>query len=654
MPPPFVTTHRSGNRSGPRAWEPLLRLLLIALGAWLTGCTAGHASSTQAASSDARTFQRIVNDLASPRMQGRGVGSEGLDLARDYIADEFKTLGLTPAFLAPDGTPRYTQPFQIDLGVRARQQELKLLQPRQTSFEPNQDFSALGFSAQGSFEGEAVFVGYGIVAPEHGYDNYAHLPPEGLRGRVAIAFRYEPMDADGRSLWAGKDGHTGRWTDAATLANKARWAAQHGAVALLVVNPPRYDAGGPLRSAASTALGDASPIPVLHIRGSTFRAILKAAQRNPAAALQAYQERCDQGQDQPDALEGVVLAGSVQLEHPRAAAHNVAGLIPGSGALRDQLIVIGAHYDHLGYGQIGSLADSPALHPGADDNASGVAGLILIAQHLQQQRAASAPNADRRTLLLVTFSGEERGLLGSHYFVEHPGEVATPPGSRIVAMINLDMIGRLRQGELLVMGADTSDRWRPLLDEARSKLKLSLAMRSSGSGLGMSDHTHFYLQDIPVLHLFTGMHPDYHRPSDTADKINATGGAVIARIAAQVAQRLLTDPQPPRFTPVESESDPHAAAGPLHQGEAMLGILPDYATLDGRQGAEVAGVIPGSPAQHAGLQQGDLIIGWAGRPVRNVRDLTQHLADSQPGQRIELRLRRGSQEITLQVTLGQR
>lgn len=635
-----------------RPLRPLLRPAPRLLFALLLVMAAPAAAGRDASPADAEAFARIVADLAAPEMEGRGVGSAGLDRARDYLIDRFRSLNLQPAFIDGRGERRYTQPSEVSLGVRAERQSLTMHTPGDAgamAFDPGHAFNALGFSGEGRFSGPAVFVGYGVVSPERGYDSYAGLPPDGLRGKVAIAFRYEPMNARGRSRWAER----GQWSEAAALTEKAARAAEHGAAALLIIDPPAQE-GTTLRTTAGSALGDTADIPVLHARRSVLERVLEAAGRDTASAIRAYQSRANDGELTPDPLEGVTLTGEVDLEHPAATIHNVGGLLPGRGPLADEVIVVGAHYDHLGRGEIGSLAPDQRgeIHHGADDNASGVAGLVLLAQRLKQW-ADATPDAARRAVAFVAFSGEERGLLGSTYLVNHPDELAFP-FERVVAMVNLDMIGRLRNDDLWVFGLDTGEGMADIFHDANAGLGLDLqdAATSHAIGGGASDHAVFFLQRIPSVHLFTGVHEDYHRPSDTADKINAAGGARVVELAARVMDRLMTEPQAPRFDADAVLDQPPSAA--IGHGGAYLGVMPDYAALDGDAGAAITGVVPGSPAEAAGFQPGDVIVGWGGRPVDNVRDLTERLAESEPGQAVTVTVERGGQRVELNAELGRR
>ncbi len=654
-------------------------------------------SQAQLDPQEVRRFRQIVEHLAHPAMEGRGAGTAGLEKTTAYLVERFQALGLTPAFLI-DGRPTYTQPFEIQLGVSVQQQSLALMpgavgegdeaHPQLTT-QPDQQFSCLGFSANGSFEGPTVFVGYGIVNPEKGYDSYQGVPEQGLEGAVAIAFRYEPLDDSGRSQWAGLDPNTlGPWTQAAGIPQKAQWAAQRGAAALLVVNPPSQDRGD-LKLPQRSITGQRATIPVFHISTALFDRMIRRTGRDPTKVAQAFQQRADRSGGGVEWLAGVRVKGTVKLTHRSATIANVAGFVPGRGRLADQVVVVGAHYDHLGYGEIGSLSRTHAIHPGADDNASGVAGLLLLAQRLcdptqQKDRASDAglaPTADTpcRSVLFVAFTGEERGLLGSSYLMKHLDDLRLPPATPgaapttptpsttqpntsprrlehtdLTAMINYDMIGRMDQAKLHVMGTGSGDRWSQLLDQANQTLGLDL--QTTTQTYGGSDHMSFQVREVPALHFFTGSHEDYHRTTDTPDKINAGGAVAVVALTDVLLGKLRDEPKRLAFTGMPP-SMPHGL-GVGEQGQpgrsAYLGVMPEYTEPGEEAGCGLSGVIPGSPAQAAGLRADDTILTWNGQPVRGARGLSIQLRQSQPGDEVVLEVRRRNKIIQLKATLGQR
>jgi aminopeptidase YwaD len=341
-------------------------------------------------------------------------------------------------------------------------------------------------------------------------------------------------------------------------------------------------------------------------------------------------------------LPGAAATITCTVVRERRETDNVLGFLEGSDPrLREETIVIGAHYDHLGLGGEGSRAreSGPAIHHGADDNASGVAGLIELAEYFGAQRPRPP-----RSLLFAAFSGEELGLLGSAYYVKHP----PVPLEHTVAMINMDMIGRARGSVLTVIGSGTSPAWKELLDAANADLVgahegAPLQLRPSASGFGASDQSSFYARDIPVLFFFTGVHKDYHMPSDTWEKINIVGEARIVRFVAAVIERIAGLPERPRFARAESEGPTMASPG----FGVYLGTIPDYSEQG--EGVTLSGVREGSPAEKGGLRAGDVIVQFGAKTVKNVYDYTYALRDAKAGEPVEVVVLRHGERQTLRV-----
>jgi hypothetical protein len=326
---------------------------------------------------------------------------------------------------------------------------------------------------------------------------------------------------------------------------------------------------------------------------------------------------------------------SASIEPNRGVARNVVGFIPGSDpALRDEVIVIGAHYDHLGYGEVGSLAPEPGdIHPGADDNASGTAAIMELARLLAQNR-----DRLKRSVLVIAFSAEEEGLLGAEYFVQNP----TVPREKIVAMLNFDMVGRMTNNRVSVSGVGTAAEWEGILKAANTE---NLNLQLSQSASGGSDHMPFMRREIPVLFFFTGMHPDYHRPSDTWDKINYEGQAQIVALAERVVYDLASRLERPKFTRPQQPQPQQDA--PRRAFRVRIGLIPSYSE---QEGVLLEGVAPGSPAEQAGLKAGDRIVAVMGQRIRNIEELTSLYDKMEPGKPVEFTIVREGKELKLQVT----
>ncbi|WP_423924450.1 M20/M25/M40 family metallo-hydrolase [Candidatus Palauibacter sp.] len=332
----------------------------------------------------------------------------------------------------------------------------------------------------------------------------------------------------------------------------------------------------------------------------------------------------------------VPLASAAQPHAPPGRGRNVVGLLRGADpALSETVVVIGAHYDHLGLGEFGSTGEAGEIHNGADDNASGVAALLSAA------RALTGGPQPARSVLFIAFTGEELGLIGSSWYTNHPAF----PLERTVAMINLDMVGRLEDGEMIVYGMGTAPEWREIVPAANAGLDIPLAYEESG--FGPSDHTSFYANEIPVLHFFTNVHGDYHRHTDDAEKIDAEGLGLVARLTENVARLVATLPERLAVIPGVGER----TESPRGSG-AWLGTVPDFTPVD--SGVLLAGVTEGSPAEGGGLQRDDILVGLGTHEVADLQGFTDALAAYRPGDEVVLRYLRDGEERETTVRLGDR
>ena len=613
---------------------------------------AGDVPSTPAALTDAAKYKKLVFDLAAPEMDGRGPGTKGIDRARDYLVEEFKALGLLPAFKSGGAEPSFLQPFEISAGIRAKEQLLVLLDKNdKTLLSPvlGEQFGARGFSGDGDVTGPAVFVGYGIIDKAQDYNSYAGLEKEPLKGKVAVAYRFEPVDGDGNPKLI-KGGKAGQWGEASSLVNKAKWAAEQGAAALVVVDPPSQDRDGVLASVAQTQ-GSPASIPVMQVTPDVFRAMLRSAGLGDEAIAKQFEREANDAKTKAKPLDGVQIKVKVDMERVKATIHNIAGVLPGSGKLKDEFVVIGGHYDHLGMGDMGSLSRSnkEQVHHGADDNASGTAGVVLSAMHLTKAAKAADAPTDRRSVLFVLFSGEERGLLGSSHMLRKPEELGLKL-EQMAVMLNMDMTGRMEGNKLIASGGGSGEKFDEIIVEAAKPLNVHI-VSSGGMGIGGSDHQSFHAKNIPAVHFFTGIHSDYHKPSDTADKINIEGGTKTAELVSAITLKLWGNPERVKFVTVRMA---HPAAGGPRGSGAYLGIVPNYASLDAEDGCLIDGTSNGSPAAAAGLKSDDVITMWDKKPVKNLRDLTEMIAQSKAGQEITLKVKRAGKEQEIKVKLGTR
>ncbi|HET8548336.1 MAG TPA: M28 family peptidase [Bryobacteraceae bacterium] len=567
-----------------------------------------------------------VKYLATPELQGRGAGTPGLDKAARYIADQFKRFGLQPA----GENKTWWQNFRVT--TNAKPGANNRLAAASTDVRLNTDYLPLSFSSNGEFSGPAVFAGYGITAPELHYDDYQHLD---VKDRIVLILRYEP-----KHFRKDKAGQERQYTHHAHLVSKAINARNHGARAVILVNgEPDGKQEDRLIRFGSVAGPENAGILILQVRNAVANEWLRAAGKS-LADLQRHIESSSAPASfaLPDTLR---ITAQVNIEREQATVRNVIGYLPGR---TKEYVIIGAHYDHLGLGNESSLAPSQIgqVHPGADDNASGTAGVIELARLLSARR-----NELTRGVLFMTFAGEEIGLLGSSQWVNHP----TLPIENAVAMINMDMIGRVNGAKLYIGGTGTGSTFEAMLKEATRPYNFRIDY--SQDGYSASDHTSFAGKSIPVLFFFSGLHGDYHKPSDTPDKISAVEAAQVLNLVADVATRLSTADARPQF--VKVQAGPH---GTLPSGAGgggygpYFGSIPDFAPVD--KGVKFSDVRPGSPAAKAGLRGGDILVGFGDKPINNLYDFTFALRNSRVGDVVKVRYLRDGKELTTEVTLEER
>jgi aminopeptidase YwaD len=591
---------------------------------WLAAvCTLLAATPSSIGDADAARYLKDVQVLAAPDMEGRGPGTKGIEKASKYIEHRYKSLGLQPA-----GTDGYLQPFTVTTGAKLKSGN-ELVATNGASKQPlkiNQDFEPISFSESGSFTGPVVFVGYGATADEFHYDDYAGVD---VKDKIVLVLRYEP------ETFGIKSGHQGL-THHASLITKSINARNHGAKAMIVVNGKLGDGEEDLLMRFGGVSGpENSGIMLAQVKNAVADSWLTTAGKSLADLQQQINSS-----GKPNSFllpESFRIALKIDIEATRARVNNVLAYLPGK---TNEYIVIGAHYDHLGRGDSNSLAPSQIgqIHPGADDNASGTAGVLELARLF-----APLKGQLDRGILFMSFSGEELGLLGSAHWAQNP----TRPLDQCVAMINMDMIGRIRDNKVFVGGVGTGSTFQVILDQAQKKSPLKLEY--SAGGYAASDHTSFIAKKIPVLFVFSGLHADYHKPSDTADKINAPSAAQLLDVVSDVALRLASAPQRPQFVNVV-EAKPAGGGGGGYG--PYFGSIPDFGEV--KDGVRFSDVRPGSPAAKAGLKAGDILVQFGEKPIHNLYDFTDALRGSKVGQVVEVKVLRDGQPLTVSVKLEQR
>jgi Tol biopolymer transport system component len=541
--------------------------------------------------SSADRFLDIVAFLADDAREGRGLGTKGLADAVAYTAKELEAAGVEPGV---DG--KFTQSFEVVTAI-ARGAGTKLVIDGVAVADDQ--FAPLSFSGKGPVTAAPVRAAWGIDDAKVGMTDYKGVK---AKGAIAVVHRFTPSDPK----FDKDNGHL-RLGD---LERKAFTARQKGAIALIVV-----DDGDPKAEEAK--------LPTLEARASADAGIpVVAVTRAVAAKL--------------DAAKSVELA--VELTPVRTTTDNVIGVIKAGAAKKlPGIVVVGAHVDHLGpTTHHGSLEGKPGIHNGADDNASGVAAMIEVARTLAANKANLA-----RDVYFMGFSGEESGLLGSAYVVKH-----MPTKAKVVAMLNMDMVGRMRANQLLVLGVETAPQWKGLLETACADARVDCQL--SGSGYGPSDQMSFYIAGAPVLHFFTGGHLDYHKSSDDTSTINAAGGAKTADIVAAVTAAV-AGPKAPKLAYKKIAAPP--PMGDLRKRGASLGTIPAYnEDPTAPPGMLISDVVPGGPAQKAGLKGGDRIVLLGSIEVRNVHDLMFVLTNAKPGEAVKVTIMRDGKKLVVDAT----
>lgn len=598
-------------------------------------------SASFAASPEA-VLERMKKDifyLAGEECAGRGVGTPGIDKAADHIAASFKASGLEPGF--KDG---YFQPFSFPGRSRLgtpNKVVLALKDKDAAELKVSEEFSVLGTSANGAFKADLVFAGYGlsIATDKVKYDDYAGLD---VKGKIVVVLRKTPKAEQKDNPFVGP------LEDHAALVAKIELAAKKEAAGLVFVNDQTYGKQGDALMDLRRSGGATAKFPVLQIK----RAVLEKMIASQGKKLDEIEKAIDKDiKPMSMALAGCSLDGTVTINREPIHAKNVVGVLPGSGPLADETIVIGAHYDHLGTSSQGSLGGAAAagkVHYGADDNASGTTGLLELAR-----RFGGMKNRYGRRIVFVAFSGEEMGLHGSKYYADHP----VTPIEKTVFMLNMDMIGRAATVEemgkkklrVIASGVGSSDSFSKLVDAVNAKVDFKLLKTEPGTG--PSDHQSFYLKKIPVLFVHTGTHKDYHRPTDTPDKAEIVGMTKIADFCEAIAAHIAVLPERPNYLVTKGRwSDPTDTSPRQMMNMPRLGLMPGNYEDEADKGVLVEDVIPGGAAEAGGVKAGDFVIDIAGKPVKNIDDYMAALAAQKPNVEIEITVMRKAEKKKLKVT----
>ncbi len=570
------------------------------------------------------TSQEIKADLsylASDAMKGRFTGSKEERLAGDYIRDEFKLYGLEPAF---NGSWFQEFPF-IEKVEMTKANSLSIsLNNKPVKLTAGKDFVTLSYSGKGKAAGEIVFAGYGISAPKLNYDDYAGID---VKGKIVLIMKNHPEHDSSKS----------EFDKYASFRNKATVAKEKGAAAIILVNgfAPKND-DDPLAELRYDGAPAMKEICVQQVKRN-FVADLFRTEGKDFSSLQSEIDRSKKPSSFIFTKSKASL--STEIKEIEKKGRNVAGMLTGSDpVLKNEYIVIGAHYDHLGIDQLKESSmykgKDKQIHNGADDNASGTSGLLEVAEKL-----ASMKGLLKRSVIFAAFSGEELGILGSTYMTNNfPFDI-----KNVTGMLNMDMIGRLNdENSLTIIGSGTAAEWKEILNKKNS-YGFKLGMSDGGSG--GSDHQAFSNKNIPVLFFFTGTHSDYHKPTDDADKINYDGEAKVVNYVFDIALELENLSKRLQYVKVE-EPVARAAGG---RARVTVGTVPEFG-YNGN-GYKLSGTTEGSPAAKAGLKAGDIIVKFGPKAVGNIYDFMYAMQDYKAGDKVDVVVLRDGKEITFNVEL---
>lgn len=571
-------------------------------------------------------FLENIKILASDNLKGRGNGSEGMDQAARIIMEGYQAAGLKPL----GGS--YYQEFELQTGNDFGNKNLGLLKLKDLELTLNlgKEFMPVSYGGKEIKDLPLVFAGYGIHAPEKKYDDYAHLD---VKDKVVLVLDLEPQRDDRNSIFDGTAD-----TQYAQLLNKVLTARSKGAAGIILVT-------GPLNLKEEEKLPEPGPgyavqkigIPGIRVTFATVKPLLEKA----GLDLLAIQQGIDK--DLKPASKALDLKVSLELDiSPRMKkVKNVVGLLEGSDpALKNEYVVIGAHYDHLGMGYVSSMTPDKAgqIHNGADDNASGTSGLIEIAEKLSLGKAQL-----KRSVIFVAFAGEELGLLGSNYFVDKP----PVKKESMVAMVNMDMVGRVRENHLTIGGIGTAKSLKTIMEKLVKESSLDVTLQDTG--FASSDNASFTAAKIPAVFFFSGTHGQYHTPDDDWQLINAEKGAEVLNLASATLVELANLDKKPEFT--------ESAAGEVRSGRMggnrpWFGSTPDFGYKG--EGYRFMAVAAESPAGKAGLQAKDILVEFGGKKIGNIYDYTSALGAYQPGDTVEVKVLREGKELVAKVVLTRR
>ena len=555
--------------------------------------------------------------LASDSLKGRKPGTDGGRIAAEYVAKEISNIGLSPI---ENNSFQY---FDVVTSISAG--ENNTFRFKDFNGEVEMDFTPLSFSENGDVTAPVIFAGYGFDVKTDSilWNDYSGLD---VTGKWVMVLRGDP-----------EDNPHGMFSEHSSLRKKTLVARDHGAAGILFLSGPEFEETDELIPLVYDQSQSGSAIHAIHIKRSVADRIIKES----GYTISQLEQRLISDRKPVSFIVQEEITASTDLVKQTVTTQNVAGILYGSDPrLKEEIIVIGAHYDHLGFGGAHSGSRRPdtlVIHNGADDNASGVAAILEIIEKLKAEQTKL-----KRSILFLSFGAEEMGLLGSKYFVNNP----LVDLEKIKLMFNLDMVGRLDSTTktITVGGTGTAVGLSDLVQRFAEGEDLNVKL--SSEGYGPSDHTSFYVENIPVLFFFTGVHEDYHTPEDDVEKINLSGEKLVAEFVHDLIIEVANVPE----SLVYQEAGPKEQPSGRRRFKVTLGIMPDYAS-EGGEGLRVDGVLNNKPAKRSGMEKGDVIVAMDGKPVKNIYDYMYRLEECKPGQRVNVDVLRNGKKITLVVEL---
>ena len=555
--------------------------------------------------------------LASDSLKGRKPGTDGGRIAAEYVAKEISNIGLSPI---ENNSFQY---FDVVTSISAG--ENNTFRFKDFNGEVEMDFTPLSFSENGDVTAPVIFAGYGFDVKTDSilWNDYSGLD---VTGKWVMVLRGDP-----------EDNPHGMFSEHSSLRKKTLVARDHGAAGILFLSGPEFEETDELIPLVYDQSQSGSAIHAIHIKRSVADRIIKES----GYTISQLEQRLISDRKPVSFIVQEEITASTDLVKQTVTTQNVAGILYGSDPrLKEEIIVIGAHYDHLGFGGAHSGSRRPdtlVIHNGADDNASGVAAILEIIEKLKAEQTKL-----KRSVLFLSFGAEEMGLLGSKYFVNNPSVDL----GKIKLMFNLDMVGRLDSTTktITVGGTGTAVGLSDLVQRLAEGKDLNVKL--SSEGYGPSDHTSFYVENIPVLFFFTGVHEDYHTPEDDVEKINLSGEKLVAEFVHDLIIEVANVPE----SLVYQEAGPKEQPSGRRRFKVTLGIMPDYAS-EGGEGLRVDGVLNNKPAKRSGMEKGDVIVAMDGKPVKNIYDYMYRLEECKPGQRVNVDVLRNGKKITLVVEL---